>query len=105
MIHTQMGPVLLAAMLSSLLTVAGMQVLAPPTSRAAQDGNAPVPLLRVQRVELVDANGAVRGVLGLTPGGDAAGIIFRDEEGRERTGMGTVRPAWGVGPGAWVLDD
>src|SRR5262245_49519448 len=42
--------------------------------------------------------------MGLTPGGDAAGVIFRDEEGRERAGMGTGRPAWGVGPGGWVLD-
>jgi hypothetical protein len=105
MTRTQVMPVLLAAILSSMLTVAGVQLLAPPTSRAAQDGNAPVPLLRVQRIELVDASGAVRGVLGLTPGGEAAGVIFRDEQGRERAGMGTGRPAWGIGPGAWVLDD
>jgi hypothetical protein len=105
MTRTQVAPVLLAAMLSSMLTIAGVQVLAPPTSRAAQDGNAAMPVLRAQRVELVDANGVVRGVLGLTPGGEAAGVIFRDEQGRERAGMGTGRPAWGVGPGAWVLDD
>ncbi len=104
MTRKQIVPVILAAVLSSMLTLAGAQVLAPPTSRAAQDGTTVVPLLRVQRVELVDATGTVRGVLGLTPGGDAAGIIFRDEEGRERAGMGTGRPAWGIGPGAWVLD-
>jgi hypothetical protein len=97
-------PVLLAAMLSSMLTLAGVQVLSPPTSRAAQDSQGPASLLRAQRVEIVDASGTVRGVLGLTPGGDAAGVIFRDEQGRERAGMGTGRPAWGVGPGAWVLD-
>jgi hypothetical protein len=97
-------PVFLVAIVSSLLTLAGVQLLRPPTSSAAQDGSSVMPLLRVQRVELVDANGTVRGVLGLTPGGDAAGVIFRDEEGRERAGMGTGRPAWGVGPGAWVLD-
>src|SRR5437868_13440433 len=105
MMRKQVVPIVLASMLSSMLTLAGAQVLAPPTSRAAQDGGAPVPMLRVQRVEIVDANGTVRGVLGLTPGGDAAGVIFRDEQGRERAGMGTGRPAWGVGPGAWVLDD
>jgi hypothetical protein len=104
MTRNQITPVILAAMMSSLLTLAGAEVLRPPTSRAAQDTGGPVGLLRVQRIELVDANGTVRGVLGLTPGGDAAGVIFRDEDGRERAGMGTGRPAWGVGPGAWVLD-
>jgi len=104
MTRQQIMPVLLAAMLSSMLTLAGVQMFAPPTSRAAPDGQGPVSLLRAQRVEIVDANGTVRGVLGLTPGGDAAGVIFRDEQGRERAGMGTGRPAWGVGPGAWVLD-
>src|SRR5256714_2702755 len=104
MTRQQLMPVLLVAMLSSMLTLAGVQVLTPPTSRAAQDSQGPVSLLRAQRVEIVDASGTVRGVLGLTPGGDAAGVIFRDEQGRERAGMGTGRPAWGVGPGAWVLD-
>jgi len=104
MTRQQVVPIALASILSSMLTLAGAQLLAPPTSRAAQEGGASVPLLRVQRVEIVDANGTVRGVMGLTPGGDAAGVIFRDEEGRERAGMGTGRPAWGVGPGAWVLD-
>jgi hypothetical protein len=104
MTRKQFVPVLLAAMLSSMLTLAGVQVFAPPMSRAAQDSQGPVSLLRAQRVEIVDASGTVRGVLGLTPGGDAAGVIFRDEQGRERAGMGTGRPAWGVGPGAWVLD-
>jgi hypothetical protein len=104
MTRNQLAPVVLAAMLSSLLTLAGVQLIVPPTSRAAQDGNGAAPVLRVQRVEVVDATGTVRGVLGLTAGGDAAGIVFRDEQGRERAGMGTGRPAWGVGPGAWVLD-
>src|SRR3954451_19218041 len=104
MTRNQLMSILLAAIASSLLTLAGAELLRPPTSRAAQDGAGPVGLLRVQRIELVDANGTVRGVLGLTPGGDAAGVIFRDETGRERAGMGTGRPAWGVGPGAWVLD-
>lgn len=104
MTRHQLAPVLLAAMLSSLLTLAGVHLFAPPTSRAQQEGTAPVTVLRVQRIEVTDASGTVRGVMGLTPGGDAAGIIFRDEEGRERAGMGTGRPAWGVGPGAWVLD-
>jgi hypothetical protein len=105
MTRQQFMPILLAAMLSSMLTLAGVQLLTPTTGRAAQDNQGPVSLLRAQRVEIVDASGMVRGVLGLTPGGDAAGVIFRDEQGRERAGMGTGRPAWGVGPGAWVLDD
>jgi hypothetical protein len=104
MTRQQIVPIALASILSSMLTLAGAQVVAPPTSRAAQDGGVSAPVLRVQRVEIVDANGTVRGVLGLTPGGEAAGVIFRDEDGRERAGMGTGRPAWGVGPGAWVLD-
>lgn len=104
MVRAQWIPVLMAALLSSLLTLVGTQVLAPPSSSAAQVSDGTASVVRTQRVEIVDATGTVRAVLGTTPGGDAAGVIFRDEDGRERAGMGTGRPAWGVGPGGWVLD-
>jgi hypothetical protein len=100
----QLVPVGLAAVLSSALTFMLAQVLAPPPSSAAPASQGVVPVVRAQQVELVDDRGTVRVTLGVRAGEDSAGIAFRDADGRERAGMGTGRPSWGTGAGAYVLD-
>src|SRR5262245_58378912 len=100
----QLLPVGLAAVLSSALTLLLAQVLAPAPGSAAPATQGVTPVIRAERVEIVDNRGTVRVALGDVAGEDSAGISFRDADGRERAGMGTGRRSWGTGAGAYVLD-
>jgi hypothetical protein len=103
-VRAQLVSIGLAAVVSSALTLGVAQVLAPSPGQAAPESQAAVPLVRAQRIELVDENGVVRAMLSTGAGDESAGISFRDAQGRERAGMGTGRPGWGTGAGAYVLD-
>jgi hypothetical protein len=104
MMPRQLLPVVLVAVLSSALTLILAQVIAPASGGAAPVTQGVTPVVRAQQIEVVDEHGTVRVVLGVRAGEESAGISFRDADGRERAGMGTGRPSWGTGAGAYVLD-
>ncbi len=58
-----MALLLLACVGSSAVTLAGALLLLPPASRAAPEVQATLPVVRAERFELVDANGALRATL------------------------------------------
>ena len=113
---------ILAACVSSLLTLVGALLVLAPTIRAAPDPQAVQPLVRAERFELVTPAGEVRAMLIVHPtgggalylrdaeGSDAgvdlsataggAGIVLRDTTGRVRTGLNS-----GGMPGLFLTDE
>jgi hypothetical protein len=60
---TQLLPLSLVALLSSALTVVGMQLVAPSVSRGAPDPQTRLPVVQAERFELLDLDGNVRAAL------------------------------------------
>src|SRR5215210_4966076 len=79
-------PLLLGSLCASAVTLAGTMIFFPPASRAAPEPQATVPLVRAERIELVDRQGTVRGLLAV--GGDgpdsATAFTLSDYAGTRR---------------------
>jgi hypothetical protein len=76
-------PIAIAAMLASVATLGLATLTAFPSSTASADGEETAPLVRAQRFELVDGNGAVRAMLGVNPAGLPTFALL-DEAGQQR---------------------
>jgi hypothetical protein len=111
--RTVLLSVLVSSVSSALVAFALGALASPPVSRAAPGQQAPAPVVRAQRFELVDAQGTVRAQLGvlerdviglavLEPGGQpraviglesdgTAGVLVADPSGQPRVGLGVDR--------------
>ncbi len=90
---------LVAAGVSSVLTLAVTLLVLPPVIRAAPDSQSPQPLVRAERIELVDTSGTVRASLNMESNG--VGLTLRDETGTSRLVL-MADPR--VGHGLFVTD-
>src|SRR5262245_49208319 len=78
-VRTLWAPMLLVALLSSAVTVALTWLVLPAPSRAAPDPQTAGPIIRTQRLELVNDAGEVRAMLVVLPTG-GAGLYLWDAD-------------------------
>src|SRR5688500_11537156 len=90
MTRAQLLPLLMVSLGSSVFTLAAGFVLAVlvlvPTAGAAPGSQVPSPVLRAERIELVDGGGTVRARLGVVEG--AVALVLLDPSGQVRAGIG-----------------
>ena len=80
-------PVLVSSLVSAAVALAAAILVFPPHSQAAQNAQPPYPVLRAERFEVVDAQGALRMRLGVEQSG-AANVVVYDPSGRLRLAVG-----------------
>jgi hypothetical protein len=80
-------PTCVAALLSSALTLAGAMLAYPPLSRAEVGAQLPPSVVRAQRFEVIDANGAIVATLG-SEAERSAGLFILDAAGQQRAALG-----------------
>ena len=97
--HRTLALLLAVSLLSSVATL-GLARLTFPTATAASQDPA---VVRAQRVELVDTDGVVRGVLAVDAFRGRPGLLILDEAGRPRAFFGNqaVGNTYGLG----ILDE
>jgi hypothetical protein len=83
-------PVLVSSLVSAAVALAVAVLVFPPHSQAAQDAQTaqpPYPVLRAERFEVVDGQGALRMRFGVEQSG-AANVVVYDPSGRMRLAVG-----------------